>query len=170
MRRWCPAVAVTIALAGCSDGTQASRTPPPTAPVVVGRDPGRLPLGAPCPVTRERDRPAAPPPEVTRWGGGGPLFGGGGLWVVLPVPDYRASAWPDGGYGLKTGWWRAFDGDLTLHARALHTGATATWRSAGGYGPRGFQPTSIRLPETGCWLITGTLGNTRVHFVANIHA
>jgi hypothetical protein len=98
------------------------------------------------------------------------LFGGGGLWVALPHPDLRAARWPGGTYGLKIGWWRGFEGELELRARSLRSGETVTWRAGGGYGPRGFQPSSFGLPRTGCWLVTGILGGTRVNVVLDVRA
>ncbi|GAA2088884.1 hypothetical protein [Actinomadura alba] len=88
--------------------------------------------------------------------------------MLLPSPDARAERWPDGRYHLKIGWWRGIDGELELSASSLRTDDTVTHDVSGGYGTKGFQPTTPGFTTTGCWLLTGTLGETKVSIIIDV--
>jgi hypothetical protein len=52
-----------------------------------------------------------------------------------------------------------------LRARSLETTDTAEGDVPADYSARGFQPTGIGLSRTGCWLVIGALGRTKIGFV-----
>ncbi len=37
-----------------------------------------------------------------------------------------------------------------------------------GYGPNGFQPTTLTFPTEGCWEVTGSVGSSRLPFVVQV--
>jgi hypothetical protein len=102
--------------------------------------------------------------------------GDDGLWTAL---------WPEGtivfrpggsGFVLKDGslqmkfpWWRGLQGRLTIDGRRLDAPAPALQALIpSGYGPSGFQATSLIFPTPGCWEVTGHVGKASLRFVVNV--
>jgi len=175
-----PAAAVALLLAaGCTasdDEPRADSAPHRTSDAVPGR--GAASTRAtikpdPMPV-RARDRQHCPaarsvegaPPEAVEWVGPH-VYGAGDLWTLVPVgshlPPQRDGK---GNLVIKMPWWRAVKGEFTLTARPISTDqptkAEVVMSSPRGYGREGFVPMLLRVPRTGCWLITATLAQTRV--------
>jgi hypothetical protein len=81
----------------------------------------------------------------------------GGMWAEID----RA-----GKISAKLGWWRLKPGKLTISGRRLDAEARPLRASASaGYGDRGFQPSTLVFPTTGCWSVTGHLGDSALRFV-----
>ncbi|MDX6740056.1 hypothetical protein [Actinocorallia sp. A-T 12471] len=146
--------------AACSaDPARREPTPAPTA----------LADGQPCPVTRVAERTEAPPERaVTMADGDDSWFGGGGLWAWSPGRPVELNR-EDGRLSTKWGWWRGVEGDITLAATSLRTGASVeTELDNSGYGPTGFQPSVLDFPEAGCWRFDARLGDAAITFVAEL--
>lgn len=90
-----------------------------------------------------------------------------GVVVAGPTRDGAVYATADrtGTIHQKVGWWRA-RGVLHIVGRRLD-GDRAVLRSRvpEGYGGRGFQPTELLFPTTGCWRVTATAGSGRLSYV-----
>lgn len=124
---------------------------------------------------------------ATRWAGGtcpltlpngrtmpghedaGMNHGNGKLWtamwphnVVIATPDYIA---PDGSVGMKWAWWRGVRGELTITGRRLDGSASPLTTYMPDYGKNDFQPSGISFPTTGCWEVTGAVGDVELTFV-----
>jgi hypothetical protein len=120
---------------------------------------------------------AAPVPDscrITSHEGG--EVGNRALAVTLPAqgkfifapgprnPGFTAIA--DGALGIKVGWERHIEGQLTLSGRRLD-GRSAPLRAQipGGYGAVGFQPVQLIFPTPGCWEVKGTVGSASLTVV-----
>lgn len=103
-----------------------------------------------------------------------------GRFVVAPesAPEYLGPQGeiavdgvlgPDGSVGIKAPWWRGpgVRGRVRLRARRLDAPAPPVDRTipAAGYGLTGFQAMGLSLPTTGCWKVTGRIGNASLTFV-----
>jgi hypothetical protein len=117
-----------------------------------------------CPVTLTNN--VAPP-------GNGPKALGyrhGGLWVelwpygVTVVGKYDVAA--NGRLEVKVPWYRYGRGKLKITATRLDKIAPRARTSVpAGYGPTGFQASSVDFPSQGCWRVTGTAAGSRLSFV-----
>jgi hypothetical protein len=108
-------------------------------------------------------------------------YGNAGLRVQLGWPKGRlpAGILPDGGsyatvtangsIHTKVGWWRGVPGRLRISGKRLDGMAPPLEASVPpGYGPRGFQPTGLVFPTTGCWRVEGRVGAARLTFVVRV--
>jgi hypothetical protein len=67
---------------------------------------------------------------------------------------------------MKFPWWRMVTGRLQLSGRRLDaTAPPAMTDVPGGYGPTGFQATSVTFPTQGCWQVTGRADHASLSFV-----
>ena len=95
-----------------------------------------------------------------------------GLWpdgTVVFKPGGAGFVTRDGSLGMKFGWRRGVSGQLRIAGRRLD-GVAPPLRAevASGYGDRGFQPTYVIFPTSGCWEVTGRVGNSSVTFVTKV--
>ena len=160
------AAVVAVALAGCGGSdtgttSAASRDAEPTSPAAA----------APCPVTL----PSGSPPAPKDFNHGSPELAAAiwprGKLVAGVLPD--GSAWaeirPDGSIEAKLGWWRGVRGALSIQGERLDAASPPLRASIpAGYGPRGFQATGLIFPTTGCWRVTGTVGDATLTFVVRV--
>jgi hypothetical protein len=112
----------------------------------------------PCPITVPTT--SIPP------GGRRPMHGNGKLWVGLW--ESNIVVWPaqsDGSIHVIFGWWRGVVGQLGVHAQRVDGAAPApVIHVPGGYGTEGSQPVSITFPTSGCWKVTGQIGDATLTF------
>lgn len=116
-----------------------------------------------CPATRPNGRMPLRDAGVNH--------GNGFLWVSLwaggrfTVKPEDVAA--DGSIEIKFGWWRREAGRLRISGKRID-GASAPLRVhiPRGYGPRGFQASSIVFPGPGCWRIAGRVRSRTLTFVA----
>jgi hypothetical protein len=178
-------LAVPVLAAGCSSSAPATPpfSSPPTvtvAPPVSSRPPVTVAPSTPipppaglarCPVTQpNRIRPPGASPGSAF--DEGSSYGNGRLWVGLK-PDGSAqgvrSADSGGLIGVKFGWWRAQNGQLSITGRRLDGAAPAlVGHVLDGYGDRGFQSSMVNFPAEGCWEVTGVSGTARLTFVTYV--
>jgi hypothetical protein len=71
----------------------------------------------------------------------------------------------DGSLWMKWSWWRGVPGKLTMEGRRLSGGADPLRAFIPPYGDRGFQVTSLIFPDSGCWEVTGRVGENALTFV-----
>ncbi len=75
----------------------------------------------------------------------------------------------DGSVGIKAPWWRGpgIRGRMRLRAQRLDAPAPQVDRTVppSGYGVTGFQAMGLSLPSTGCWKVTGSVGDTKLTYV-----
>jgi hypothetical protein len=178
-------VALTAALAlsivACTDADEApagdgSPRRESGAACVASTPSQELRPGAPCPITAPTDADKLPPVLVDE---GSPWYGQDELWVSLPRT--QAIAPVRGRYSIKFATVTLRDGQLTsefgppeLRVRRLDGRGTAQV-GFGGYATTGeyyepfrFWPTGIDFSDPGCWLVTGTVGETTIEFVLRV--
>jgi hypothetical protein len=127
-----------------------------------------LALALTCPVTK----PSQPGSfnygnaalEVAMYWPGGKLPAG-----IGPDGGSYATIEADGSIHAKVGWNRRVPGQLRITGRRLDAGA-APLRSLvpNGYGRVGFQPSGLVFATTGCWRVTGRVGQARLSFVVRV--
>jgi hypothetical protein len=75
----------------------------------------------------------------------------------------------DGAMGIKWAWVRLERGLLYVSGKRLDREAPpARAYVSDGYGDIGFQPTYLVFPTSGCWEITGRVGESTLVFVVNV--
>ena len=91
-----------------------------------------------------------------------------GLWRSnVVVQDPRS----DGSIDAKFGWWRGAVGTLRIEGRRLDGPAPPLRANIPtGYGDSGFQAAGIIFPTTGCWEVTGRVGDASLTFVTLVIA
>lgn len=116
----------------------------------------------PCAVTQ----PNGSQPPAGNFAGEN-VHGNGALWASLPPANVVVEqAEPNGVLTTKYPWWRAVTGALGIQGRRLDGAAPPLSASIpDGYGPTGFQASSITFPTEGCWEVTGRVGGTALIFV-----
>ena len=75
----------------------------------------------------------------------------------------------DGSISVKVGWWRGVPGTLRVQGRRLDGLAGPIGvHVPSGYGNRGFQPSGVTFPTTGCWRVVGTVATARLSLVIKV--
>jgi len=65
----------------------------------------------------------------------------------------------------KLGWWRGVEGGLKITGERTDADAAPLRADVpDGYGPTGFQATGITFASTGCWDVTGRVGDETLTF------
>ena len=145
-------------------GSEFSLTP--IEVVSAGLTSGSTPL-PPCPVTVPNG--STPPGEQPSpdHHGNGQLWTG--LWPegkVIFEPGGPGTIYADGFLGMKWGWWRGVEGQLTIEGRRLDAPAPPLRADIpSGYGETGFQAAGLIFPSEGCWEVTGQVGEAELTFV-----
>ncbi len=121
-----------------------------------------------CPVTEPNG--SLPPGETVE---SPEYLGNGELWTVL-WPDGRVmmeqhNQENDGSLSMKWGWVRAVTGALTIEGHRLDAEAEPLRADIpDGYGDTGFQVSALVFPTTGCWEVTGRVGDASLTFVTEV--
>ena len=121
-----------------------------------------------CPVTPPNG--SIPPGETVE---SPEYLGNGQLWTVL-WPDGKVYMTPinqeaDGSFNMKWGWWRATNGALTIEGHRLDAESEPLRADIpDGYGDTGFQVSALIFPSTGCWEVTGHVGDAFLTFVTEV--
>jgi hypothetical protein len=88
---------------------------------------------------------------------------------TLPDGGSMATIGRDGSITAKLGWWRGVPGTLKVMGRRLdRPAAPLESHVPSGYGQRGFQPSGLTFPTTGCWRVVGTVAGFRLSFVVQV--
>lgn len=119
-----------------------------------------------CPATPFSDeRPPDPnTASFSQW-----WYHGDRIWFAL-APPYEGR-WYAGEPALKVLWYREVEGELWIEGRRLDASdAVLSAEVPAGYQPFGYQPSSILVPEPGCWEITGSVGEHTLRVVADVLA
>jgi hypothetical protein len=120
-----------------------------------------------CPVTKGNGyTPAGEPAGPDRYGTralstilyGTLEFRPGGAGFVLP----------DGSLKMKWPWWKEKEGNLTITGRRLDGSAPPLRADVAGSDGYEMVPTYIIFPTTGCWEVTGKVGNATLTFVTRV--
>jgi hypothetical protein len=166
------AIALTVILAGCffsSEEEGATQTSVVQTTMTSSMPESNATVES-CPITRpNRD---VPPGETvspeSRY------LGSDGLWTELypnPLRPRPEDIRKDGSIKIKVPWWRGVSGRLTIVGGRLDANAppVSAWIPTG-YGRKGFQSTAITFPTSGCWEVTGSVGDASLTFVSLIVA
>lgn len=101
------------------------------------------------------------------------FHGDGGLWTAL-WPDGKIvmeshNIEADGSYSMKWGYWRGVTGALSVEGHRLDAEAEPLRASINdGYGDTGLQILALIFPTTGCWEVTGRVGDASLTFVTEV--
>jgi hypothetical protein len=121
-----------------------------------------------CPVTEPNG--SLPPNETVP---SSEYLGNSQLWTSL-WPDGKVMMEPynheaDGSFSMKWGWVRAVTGPLTIEGHRLDADAEPLHADIpDGYGDTGFQVSALIFPTTGCWEVTGRVGDASLTFVTEV--
>ncbi len=121
-----------------------------------------------CPVTLPNGN--VPPGETAQDDN---YFGNGELWTAL---------WPNGkiymtgtdqnengSFSMKWPWWRGVTGELSIEGQRLDANAEPLRAEIPeGYGDIGFQVSGLIFPTTGCWEVTGHVGDSSLTFISEV--
>jgi hypothetical protein len=165
MRTW-GATLFVVVLAGCSEDSNPARSarsadpqPARAAPKLAGSCPVTLPGG---------DVPA----DGFNYGNGSigvSIWRRGKLAAGLrPDGSTRGQINPDGSITAKLGWYRVVEGGLRVSGERLDAAAPPLAAVPAGYGAKGFQPTALTFPTTGCWKVAGSAGDASLQFVVRV--
>lgn len=121
-----------------------------------------------CPVTTPNE--SIPPGENAAYEN---YLGNDKVWTSLwpngkiHMQPYNRN--PDGSLSMKWPWWRSVSGPLSIEGRRLDAEAEPL-RSfiSSGYGESGLQVSELIFPTTGCWEVTGHVGNASLTFVTEV--
>jgi hypothetical protein len=164
------AIALTVILAGCffsSEEEGATQTSVVQTTMTSSMPESNATVES-CPITRpNRD---VPPGETVS--PGSRYLGSDGLWTELypnPLRPRPEDIRKDGSIKIKVPWWRGVSGRLTIVGGRLDANAppVSAWIPTG-YGRKGFQSTAITFPTSGCWEVTGSVGDASLTFVSLI--
>ena len=167
-------VLVALLLASCTTGSVGETTPGPAVsgssvhPTDEAGTPRRAPTSSTaCPVTLPNGH--NPPGQTSPFS-----HGTGRLWVELYArgiirPTNYGRAGPNGAIAVKFPWTRGVTGQLRITGRRLDADGPPLRSSIpDGYGRTGFQSTAVIFPTTGCWAVTGRVGNASLTFVTKV--
>ena len=143
------ATGCAIGAGGADDGAANEASEPAECPVTVGN--GRTPKGAsPSP-----ERYSNSKLSVVLWSEG-----------TVRVKETDAN----GSIDMKFPWWRVARGRLRISGHRLDASAAPLHAHVPrGYGPTGFQSTSIHFTTEGCWRVTGRVGKkAKLTFVTRV--
>lgn len=164
------AVALTVILAGCSDSLEEEGAKQTSAvrTTATSSKPESKAAAESCPITRPNGN--VPPGETVS--PGSRYLGNDALWTDLypnPLRPRPEDIHKDGSIEIKVPWWRGVSGRLTIVGRRLDASAppASAWIPSG-YGRKGFQSTAITFPTSGCWEVTGSVGDTSLTFISLI--
>ena len=165
------AVALTVIFAGCLDSSEEEGVKKQTSAVrttATSSMPESKAAAESCPVTRPNGD--VPPGETVS--PGSRYLGNDALWTDLypnPLRPRPEDIHKDGSIEIKVPWWRGVSGRLTIVGRRLDASAPplSAWIPTG-YGRKGFQSTAITFPTSGCWEVTGSVGDASLTFVSLI--
>jgi LysM repeat protein len=121
-----------------------------------------------CPVTKPNG--SLPPGETNA---SEYYLGNGELWTSL-WPDGKVLMEPsnqiaNGSFSMKWGWVRGVSGPLSIEGRRLDADAEPLRADIPeGYGDTGFQVSGLIFPTTGCWEVTGRVGDSSLTFVTEV--
>ena len=158
------AAAPTAIAPAAQPTTVAANTPKPPA-TAAAPAPASSPQG--CPVTLPNG--SAPPNENPS-----PLFyGNKDLWTSLWAkgqvefgPGNPGEIGADGSLSIRWSWWRGTNGNLAIEGKRLNGDAPPLKVIVPeGFGPTGFQTSTLVFPTVGCWQVTGKVGNASLTFV-----
>ena len=120
-----------------------------------------------CPVTEPRSLPPGEIVEFKDYIGNGEL--GTVLWPDGKVMMEQHNLEADGSLSMKWGWWREVTGPLTIEGHRLDADAPPLRADIpDGYGDTGFQVSALIFPTTGCWEVTGRVGDASLTFVTEV--
>ncbi|HXJ64832.1 MAG TPA: hypothetical protein VNN79_13845 [Actinomycetota bacterium] len=181
------ALAVVMTLVGCTSsagsaipgsGPPGTRTGDSAAPAATSGPPAVSPTPpaatTPAPTPARVTMADAKSCPVTMPHGRAPMAGTfgngqlrvGGLWprgVIAAGPAYVDAR---GRVRMKFPWWRIVTGRLQLSGHRIDAPAPPLLPDVPtGYGPTGFQATSVTFPTPGCWRVTGRAGPASLSFV-----
>lgn len=142
---------------------------------------GRAPSGA---ATRSPETSCTPTLPNGQSPPGEPVspdyFGNGAIFtvvwprgVVVFEPGGPGEVRGDGSLAMKWGFVRGagVSGPLAIEGRSLHRpGLKVSAEIADGYGPTGFQATTLVFPERGCWEVTARVGDASLTFVTRVES
>ena len=117
-----------------------------------------------CPATPySEERPPDPnTASFSRW-----WYHGDRIWLAL-APPYEGR-WYAGEPALKVLWYSQVAGELSIAGRQLDAeGVVLSADVPAGYEHVEYQPSSILVPEPGCWEITGSVGEQTLRVVADV--
>ncbi len=103
-------------------------------------------------------------------------YGGDGLWVGLPEdgtivfrPGGAGFYLPDGSLAWKFAWCKKVRGKLTISGQRLDVTAAPLRSSFNGtLVEKGFVPSHLIFPTSGCWQVTGRAGPTSLTFIVRV--
>ena len=101
------------------------------------------------------------------------ILGNDQLWTGL-WPDGKVNMSPenqeaDGSFSVKWFWWRGVTGPLTIEGHRLDAEAEPLRADIpDGYGDTGYQVSALIFPSTGCWEVTGRVGDASLTFVTEV--
>lgn len=162
------AIALIVILAGCFDSSDGAKQTSVVQTTTTSSMPESKATAESCPVMHPNGD--VPPGEIvspeSRY------LGNHGLWTDLypnPLRPRPEDIHEDGSIEIKIPWWRGVSGRLTIVGRRLDASAppVSAWIPSG-YGRKGFQSTAITFPTSGCWEVTGSVGDASLTFVSLI--
>jgi hypothetical protein len=100
--------------------------------------------------------------SFSRW-----WYQGDRIWAGL-APPYEGRWFA--GEPMKVLWYREVAGKLRITGQRLDGSSDAlSAEIPSGYGHSGLQPSSILVPEPGCWEVTGSVRDHALRVVAEVH-
>jgi hypothetical protein len=99
--------------------------------------------------------------SFTRW-----WYHEDGIWAGL-APPYDGR-WYAGPPALKVLWFTETEGALEIAGQQLEGPLRVSAEVAPGYESFRYQPSSIVVPEPGCWEISGSVGGRMLRIVAEV--
>ncbi len=121
-----------------------------------------------CPVTSPNG--SIPPGETVE---NADFLGNDFLWTSLwpngKVYMTEAHQKPDGSFSISWPWWRSVSGTLTIEGHRLDKKAEPLRADIPeGNDESSFHPSTLIFPTTGCWEVTGHVGDSSLTFVTEV--